>query len=106
MMASITVKDLVHFPGLAAFAGIRLWKPHVLDGEEPKGGEKYVLDWRSYDIRETMLGGIRNARAGCVAFTFCDRIRPLFGDMIEAEAAKRGATVLWWSGPGGEEGWN
>jgi hypothetical protein len=93
--------DFRYFPGLRQFRDVPLWKIVVFDGDYPERGSRYVCDW-SFDIENTMLSGIRNAMPTPVAFTFCDRIRPLFGEKLEAEAAKRGAVVLWWSGTGAQ----
>lgn len=91
-------EDLKHFPGFVNFPGVRLWKVCICDGDNPLNGESYIADWRSYDIQQTMVSGIRNARPGCVAFTFCDRIKLICGRILEEEAASRGAIVLWWGG--------
>lgn len=99
MMQTADEEDLRHFPDLANFPGIPLWKIFHMEGEHPRNGESYIADWRSYDIENTMLAGIKNARPGMLAITLCDRIKPVCGESLEKAAAERGAVVLWWSGP-------
>lgn len=73
--------------------------PEWIEKGVPADGSRYLLDWRSYDIPETVARGIRNAAPGLVAVTLS-----MFGGQkmiaaAEKAAKERGVRVLWWFGP-------
>lgn len=65
----------------------------------PTDGSPWLMDWRSFDIPNTIVEGITNAAPGLVAITLSRRGGPKMIDAAEKAANARGAVILWWDGP-------
>lgn len=95
-------EDLYYFPDLVRYPMVRLWRCWA--DEPPLNGEAYIADIRTMDIVNTIVGAIRNAMPGLVAITLAHRVGPMIApasyiNIVQAEARKRNAEVLWWDGP-------
>ena len=66
-------------------------------------GQDWIADWRSYDIPETVVAGIRNAPSGLVAITLSRHGGRRMVRLANAAARARGARVIWWIGPSKED---
>jgi hypothetical protein len=73
--------------------------PEVIEKGVPTDGLPWIMDWRSFDLPNTIVEGIRGAAPCMVAVT----LSVLGGrEMIfaaERAAAELGIRVLWWFGP-------
>ena len=72
---------------------------HVWRGFEPFPGAPYIADVHSFDVPETMVACIRNAAPGLVAITASRFGGAKMIAAMEAAAADRGISILWFNGP-------
>ena len=77
-------------------AVIRRVKP-ILWQFPPTDGTPYVIDYRSYDIPETIANAIKNAPVGLVAITLSPRGGSKMVQAAEHAARKRNIRILWWT---------
>ena len=78
---------------LAAIHRVRL---HHYEGC-PTDGSPYVIDCRTFDIDQTVIGMIQNAPPGLVAVTLSPRGGCGYVKTVERAARKRGIRILWWT---------